>query len=73
MDKDLIERYQLLADSEREEGGKVFIHFGIPYISLTTSAGQQYFFQGEEAQNLLDQCPEEIHEQDYLLASAVDW
>lgn len=61
------------ADAEREAGGSVEINTRIPTISVTLSDGSEYFFQEDEASDLLDEVPDNISPEDYILASAQSW
>lgn len=37
------------------------------------SDGSEYFFQGEEASDLLDEVPDNLAPEDYILAVAQGW
>ena len=45
--------YILRAKSERAAGGSCVVNELMETIAITTSAGEEYFFQGEEAENLI--------------------
>lgn len=61
------------ARCEREAGGHIEINQGLPYVAITMSDGAEYFMQGEEASNLLDEVPDWVNEEDYILAQAQGW
>jgi len=69
--------YEERAKAEREAGGKVEVNERFPYIGLTLSDGSEYFFQGEEAENLIDEYWSntwiECSIEDWLLAYAQGW
>ena len=58
---------------EFEAGGTVEINHGLPYVAVTCSNGDEYFFQGEEAENLIDEVPEYVNEEDYIMYSSMNW
>lgn len=62
-----------IAEYEKEGGAKVEINESMPYISITLRNGNTYFFQGEEASNMLNDCPEDINNEDYFLYIAQGW
>lgn len=43
------------AEAELEAGASIEINNGLPYVALTMSNGDEYFFQGEEAHDLLSE------------------
>ena len=45
--------YKIRARSERAAGGSCEVNEMLPTISIKTSAGEEYFFQGEEAEDML--------------------
>ncbi len=63
-----ISLYQQHAKEERKAGGSVEINYGIPYVAVNLSNGEEYFLQGEDAERLLDEVPDEISAEDWLLA-----
>jgi len=67
MQNDVFNNYRHRAEFEREAGGSVEINRSLPYVAVNLSDGTEYFFQGEEADNLLDEVPDEISAEDYLL------
>lgn len=66
---DFIER----ANCERANNGYCWINFGLPEVEVGLSDGSIYHFQESEAQELLDEVPENISEDDYLLAISQGW
>ena len=69
----MVADYERRAEAERKAGGKVEIDHRLPTIAVTMSDGSEYFFQESEAQALLDEVPENIGEEDYILAIAQGW
>jgi hypothetical protein len=69
----MVKDYEFRAKCEREAGGKIEINSGLPYVAITMSDGGEYFFQGEEASDLLDDVPDNINEEDFILAIAQGW
>ena len=45
----------------------VTINYKLPYISLTNNQNSIWFSQGEDAQNLIDNIPDDINPEYYLL------
>ena len=70
---ELVKQYEERAQAERDAGGSISINHGLPYISITMSDFTEYFFQGEDAEELLDSTPEWINAEDYILAIAQNW
>ena len=73
MDEKLVKDYEDRAKAEREAGALVEINHSCGYVAVERSDGLGYFFQDEEAYNLLDEVPEEINEEDFILAIAQGW
>lgn len=69
----LAKQYKQRAESERQAGGHITINKYMPYISITLSGGESYFFEDHEADDLLASVPDWINTEDYLLASAQEW
>lgn len=73
MQNDVFNNYRHRAEFERKAGGSVEINNQIPSVAVTLSGGLDYFFQGEEAENLLDSVPDELSAEDFILAIAQGW
>ncbi len=69
----ILRDYEKRANAERNAGSTVEINHRLPYVAVTLSGGDEYFFQGEEASDLLDEVPDNINEEDYILAVAQGW
>jgi hypothetical protein len=69
--------YKKRAAAEREAGGFVQFNLMLPYIAITCSNGDDYFFQGEEAENLIHEAENaldgDINIVDYLLVISQGW
>lgn len=68
----LLKQYISRAKKERTRGAKVVVNLRVPYVSVKIG-DQSYFFQGEQAENLLSEVPSNIDTEDYLLAIAQAW
>ena len=56
-----------------ESGGIIEISHVLPTIHIIFSDGEEYFFQESEAENLLDEVPEELTEKEYLIWVSQGW
>jgi len=74
---EIIADYELRANAERATGGKVEINRNIPYVSVTRSDGSEYFFQGDEADELINEADNaldgNINAYDYVMATSQSW
>jgi len=63
-----------VANAARVSGWVVSIS-RIPSVAIDGPNGEDagYFFQGDEAADLLEQCPDNVSEEDFLLWSAKSW
>lgn len=61
------------AKIEKSKGGFVEINYKLPTVSVTLGNGDNFFFQGDEASDLLEEIPENMSEEDYLLGTAIGW
>ena len=71
--ENMVKDYEERARSEREAGATIEINEHLPYVAIKMSDGSEYFFQGEEASMLLDEVPDNINEEDFILALAQGW
>ena len=60
------------------EGQSVTINHMLPWVEVNRGKNEHgdddtYFFQGEEASDLIDSCPEYLNEEEYILWSAQGW
>jgi len=69
----MVQDYTMRANAERKAGTTIEINHSLPYVAIDFRDGSDYFFQGEEASNLLDEVPDNINEEDYILAIAQGW
>jgi hypothetical protein len=69
----LVNQVEDTAHCCRLAGMKVEINNLLPYVSVYLSEGQTYFFQGEEASDLLKEVPDYLNPEDYILWSAQGW
>jgi hypothetical protein len=69
--------YRKRAEAEREAGGYVKINTGLPYVEVTCSNGDEYFFQGEEASQLIEEAENALDGglsiTDYIMATSQSW
>ena len=73
LNKRMLTDYEGRAAAEREAGTTIEINTGIPYVAIDYADGDSYYFQGDEASNLLDEVPENINQEDYILAISQGW
>jgi hypothetical protein len=69
----LVKQFEARAEAERNGGGHVEIDDNVGYVAVTLSDGSEYFFQGDEADALLAEVPDDLSREDYILASAQSW
>jgi hypothetical protein len=73
----LVIDYRRRAEAEREAGGYVKVNLNIPYVAVNCSNGEEYFFQGEEASNLIDEAEKAfdggLSITDYIMAASQSW
>jgi hypothetical protein len=72
------EMIQETAGAAREEGQTIEINERLPYVAINRGNDSDYFFQGEEAVDLLDEAEAaasvfNVSVEDYLLYSAQGW
>ena len=60
------------AKAARRAGDKVEINYGLPYVSVKVGH-DEYFFQEHEASDLLDEVPDNVNDEDYILWVAQGW
>ncbi len=65
------------AFAERDHGGSCNVNYRLPTVALKMSDESEYFFQGEEAENLIEEYEKiewlVVNFEDYLLAVAQNW
>lgn len=66
-------RVEPTARAAREAGQYVEINHGLSYVVVHRGEDDEYFFQGEEADNLLEEVPEWANEEEWILWSAQGW
>ena len=69
----LIDHIEAVAEEQREEGWVISVNYALPTVSISFEGETEYFFQGEEAENLLEDVPEEVYAADYILYSSINW
>lgn len=69
----LVKQYEQRARAEREDGGSCSINHSIPTVAVVLANGETWFYQEHEAQALLDEVPDNLSPEDYILASAQSW
>jgi hypothetical protein len=62
--------YERRAQAEREDGGSCTIDHVLPTVAIVMANGDEWFFQEHEARKLLDDVPDNLSPEDYILASA---
>lgn len=71
--ENMVKDYEKRAKAERRGGGSVEIDYKLPTVAVTLSDGSEYFFQEQEASDLLDEVPNNVSAEDYILATAQGW
>lgn len=71
--KKILKDYEERAEAERRAGATIDINERLPYVSVEMSDSSEYFFQGQEAEELLAEVPDNISPEDYILAIAQGW
>jgi len=73
----MIEQFEARAAAERESGSTIEINERLPYVAVKYSNDDEYFFQGEEAENLINEAEAAfdggINAEDYILAIGQSW
>lgn len=64
---------QVRHDAELAAGGSIEITHGLPTVAITLSDGGEFFFQEQEASELLESVPDFVNEAVFLLAMAQGW
>jgi len=64
--------YQMVADTLRQNGDTIVIDRDLPTIEIILSTNE-FFFEGQEAQDLLDRVPDDVSAEDYLLVKSQGW
>ncbi len=75
---ELIEQIESTAAHCRELGQCVTINQSVPWVDVYHGLGSHdepihYFFQGEEASDLLADCSDYVSEEDYILWISQGW
>lgn len=55
------------ANKERKKGAEVELNSRMNYISVKRSDGADYYFQGEGADEIFDQIPDNVNDEDFVL------
>lgn len=58
--------------AQMENGSSVEIDRGLPYVAINLQ-DDEYFFQGDEANRLLEDIPDNVNEECFLLWSTINW
>lgn len=61
------------ADAARAAGQHVDINETLPCVLVYRGEDDEFFLQGEAAEELLESVPDWADSEDYLLATAQDW
>ena len=71
--KQYAKQVEKIASAEYAAGGSVEINHGLPYVAVTCSNGEEYFFQGDEADELINSVPDYLNEEDYIMYQSTNW
>lgn len=66
------EQIRQTAEAAIKNGQEVHINRSLPYVAVTTKL-EEFFFQGQEAAELLDSVPDNVNEEDFILFLAQGW
>ena len=71
----LISQVTQRANDAKNAGAKVNIQENMPSLSVTLPNGEEYFFQGEEAESMLADVPSIFShlKEEYFLATSQNW
>lgn len=69
----MVADYEARAEAEMNAGATIELNRYPCYVAITMSDGSEYFFQDEEAEDLLNEVPDNISATDYILALAQGW
>lgn len=69
----MVADYEARAKAELDAGATIEINKNPCYVAITMSDGTEYFFQDQEAEDLLSEVPDNISETDYILAVSQNW
>ncbi len=65
--------YEDQAKKLRSSGAKVDIDYKHNGIGIEFPDGQEYFLQGDEASDLLDEVPDNVNPEDFIIVVADNW
>ena len=71
--ENILQDIEETAKAERNAGGSCHIDKYIGTVAVDCSDGAEYFFQDEEAQNLLDRCPHNVDPESWILWQSIGW
>lgn len=60
-------------EQQRKDGGKIKIDYRHETVAIKLANGDEFFFQNNEAIDLLDEVPDNVNEEDYLFWIARSW
>ena len=69
---ELAEQIRQTAEAAIKSGQEVHINSSMPYVAVNTKL-EEFFFQGQEAAELLDSVPDNVNEEDFILFLAQGW
>ena len=69
----LVKQYENRAKNEIEGGTIIEINANLPYISITSANGENWYFDNNDAQKLLDGVPKNIDVETFILATSQNW
>lgn len=71
--ENILQDIEKTAYNERQAGGYCKVDNMLDTVAVTCSDGSEYFLQGEDGQNLLDRCPQNVDAEDWILWQAIGW
>ena len=73
VNSEMAEQIKATADIMRTAGCEVKIQYLVPLVAITHHDGEEWFFQEDEAYELLNQVPENVNEEDWFLYCSLSW
>lgn len=71
--QELIKLIESDAEYAKNNGQFITVNESLPYVDVDLGHGNEYFFQGEEASDLINSVPDWINAKDYILWLAQGW
>ena len=73
VNKTIKKHMEQCSEASRKSGGVIEINQRLPYVSILCADGTEYFFQGYDAERLLNEVPDNVSPEDYLFWASSGW